>query len=52
MVLNEKFEVHDQLNPKLWDENGNLHHDVESKLNEIVDQFINTIEVPINVADV
>ena len=51
MLLNEKFEVHDTLNPKLWD-NDILRSDVEQKLFEIVDQFKQTCSIPLHIVDV
>lgn len=52
MSLIEKFEVHDILNPKLWDSDNNLLEDVEQRLFEIIDHFVSTIETPISIADV
>ncbi len=52
MSLREKFEVHDILNPKLWDSDNNLLEDVEQRLFAIIDQFVSTIEYPISIADV
>lgn len=51
MLLNEKFEVHDTLNPKLWQDNK-LKDDVKLKIFEIVEQFVNSCEVPLHVTDV
>lgn len=51
--LIEKMELHDTLNPKLW-ENNQLRPEVEEKLDEIVDQFILELqvnEIPIKVLD-
>jgi hypothetical protein len=52
MGLNEKFELHDTLNPKLWDSNNNLLEDVKARLIDIVEQFKSTIDIPLNIADV
>lgn len=38
--LNEKFEQHDALNPKLWNEDKELDPEIESKLYEVIDQYI------------
>lgn len=51
MLLTEKFEVHDTLNPKLWD-NNKLNNDVKIKIIEIVDQFASTCDVPLHIVDV
>lgn len=52
MILTEKLEKHDTLNPKLWDSDNKLHHDVKVKIDEIVEQFLSTTEAPIFVVDV
>lgn len=51
MLLIEKFEVHDELNPNIWD-NNTLRDDVKEKLYEIVNQFLNSCEIPLNIVDV
>lgn len=51
--LIEKMELHDTLNPKLWQGNT-LRPEVEEKLNEIVDQFILELhdnDIPIKMLD-
>ena len=51
--LIEKIELHDTLNPKLW-ENNQLRPEVEEKLDDIVDQFILELQnndIPIKVLD-
>lgn len=50
MVLNEKFERHDTLNPKLW-ANNKLLPEVREKIIEIIDQFLQTIELDIKILD-
>ena len=48
--LNEGFEVHDTLNPKLWDINSQLMlPEVRQKLIDIVSAFEDYIDVPINI---
>ena len=42
--LNEKVEKHDTLNPKLWDEAGNLKPEVREKILEIVKDFTDGLE--------
>lgn len=54
MILNEKFEVHDTLNPKLWSTDNKLLDDVKLRIVEIIEQFVSTTceEVPLNIVDV
>ena len=52
--LVEKVELHDKLNPKIWNEDGTLRKEVEEKLHEIIDQFILELDdsdIPIKVLD-
>lgn len=50
MVLVEKFEKHDTLNPKLWN-NDKLLPEVRDKIIEIIDQFLSTIDLDIKIID-
>ena len=51
-LLYEGFEVHDTLNPKLWDINSQLMlPEVRQKLIDIVSAFEDYIDVPINIVD-
>ena len=53
MVLTEKFEIHDTLNPKIWTFDNKLHDDVKLKIVEIIDQFVSTLDgIPLNIVDV
>lgn len=52
MILTEKFEVHKSLNPKLWTSDNKLQNEVKLKLLEIVQQFVDNCEIPLNVSDV
>ena len=52
MQLLEKFEVHNTLNPKLWDNENNLLDDVKARLFEIVEQFTSTVDIPLPIADI
>lgn len=52
MILEEAFEVHDTLNPKIWTSNNKLRPEVETKIIEIVDAFKEYIEIPIYVSDI
>ena len=52
--LIEKMELHNELNPKLWDGNK-LRSEVEDKIEDIIDQFIIELqenEIPIKILDV
>lgn len=52
-ILKEDFQVHDTLNPKLFDTNtGLLLPDVRKKIIEIVNEFESYIEVPLEIADI
>ena len=50
-VIKEDFQIHDTLNPKLW-ENNKLKPDVRSKIVEIVSNFEEYIEIPIHIVDI
>lgn len=52
MTLEEAIEVHDDLNPKLWNTDMTLKEEVLFKLKEISDEFINYIEIPLNIVDI
>lgn len=51
MNLNEKLNIHDELNPRIWTKDAKLREEVEQKLFEIVDYFVEGLEVPIDVLD-
>ena len=51
MRLQEKLNIHDKLNPAIWTEDNKLREDVGKKLNEIVEYFVEGLEVPIDVID-
>jgi len=51
-LLNEDFEIHDTLNPKIWDENGKLYPEIRQKIIDIVANFEEYIEIPIHIVDV
>ena len=50
--MNEKFEIHDTLNPKLWSSNNTLLPDVEGRIYSIVNHFKRNLSVPIDIVDV
>ena len=52
MYLQEVFEVHNELNPLLWDKNNKLHEDVKTKIVNIVNQFLASIDLDIQAIDV
>lgn len=45
------IELHDTLNPKIWNSDNTLREDVKEKLNEVVDEFVESVEVPITIID-
>lgn len=55
-IITEALEVHETLNPKIWDTNDNLLPDVRDKILEIVEEFKNTIksmtEIELNPIDI
>ena len=52
-IINEEFQIHDTLNPKLFDTTTkHLLPEVREKLIEIVSEFENHIEIPIFICDI
>ena len=52
-IIQEEFQIHDTLNPKLWDLNTNkLIPEVRNKIIEICTAFENYINVPIYILDI
>lgn len=51
MILSEKFEIHDELNPKLWTSDNRLRDEVKARILEIIDQFAKCCELPLNIVD-
>lgn len=51
-ILNEAIEVHDTLNPKLWNSDNTLKPEVYEKLTDIYEEFIRFIDLPLNIVDV
>lgn len=51
-ILTEAIEVHDKLNPAIWNEDNTLKSDVYDKLVEIYEEFIRFIDIPLNIVDV
>ena len=51
--LNENFEIHDTLNPKLFDiDTGKLLPEVRQKLIEVVQFFESELQAPLDICDV
>lgn len=50
--LQEAIEVHDNLNPLLWNSDNTLKEDVYDKLSNIANEFLKFIEIPLNVVDI
>lgn len=51
IYLNEALELHNELNPKLWEQN-NLKLDVLQKLKQIAKEFLKYIDIALNVVDI
>lgn len=52
MLLLEAVEVHETLNPKLWNNDNTLKTEVYQKLYDIAQEFIKFIEIPLNIVDI
>lgn len=52
MILLESIEVHDELNPKIWNEDNTIKPEIETKLLDIANEFIDNAEIPLNVVDI
>ena len=50
--LQEAIEVHDTLNPLLWNEDNTLKQDVFEKLSNIAQEFLKFIEISLNIVDI
>lgn len=50
-MLNEDFQIHDTLNPKLWQDN-HLLPEVRQKIVDIVANFEEYVEIPIHIVDI
>ena len=49
MRINEKFQKHDTLNPKLWNDDFTLKKDVKERLMLIAKLYKEYIEIPVEV---
>lgn len=45
MMINEKFEQHNTLNPKIWNDDNSLRDDINKKLYQIIEQYIEDSEI-------
>lgn len=52
MNINEDFQIHDTLNPKLWDDAKRLKPEVKKKIVEIVNYFEENLQIPLAIADI
>ena len=52
MILKEEFQVHEELNPKLFDSSNMLLPDVRQKILDIVTTFENNLQIPIDICDI
>ena len=51
MIINEKFQKHDTLNPKLWNDDFTLKQDVKERLMLIAKLYKEYMELPVEVID-
>ena len=50
--LDEDFQVHETLNPKLWDDSNTLQPEVRQKIIDIVSTFESYVKVPMDIVDI
>lgn len=50
--LDEDFQVHETLNPKLWDDSNTLRPEVRQKIIDIVSTFETYVKVPMDIVDI
>lgn len=50
--LQEAIEVHDKLNPLIWEEDNSIKPEVYDKLLAIYEEFMRFIDIPLNIVDV
>lgn len=48
----EKLEIHNNLNPKIWNSDATLKKDVRQHILDIVEEFIKNLDIEINVSDI
>lgn len=49
--INASVEVHKELNPRIWNADNTLREDVSQTLNEVVDEFAETVDLPLTILD-
>ena len=47
-----KFNFNNRLNPVLWDKDNKLRAEVKVKILEFVEEFCNTLDIPLNILDI
>lgn len=52
MILQDSFEIHNTLNPKIWGRDNRLLPEVEEKIKETVDLFVTSVDLPLRIVDV
>lgn len=50
--LNEAIEVHQELNPKIWNTDNTINEEIAKKLKDIAEEFIKYVEIPLNIVDI
>lgn len=50
-TIQAAVELHDKLNPKIWNSDNTLKTDVHDKLMDIVDEFAESIDIPLTIID-
>lgn len=50
--LKETIEVHQELNPKIWNTDNTINEEVAKKLKDIAEEFIKYVEIPLNIVDI
>ena len=50
-ILNEKIEIHEKLNPLIWQEDNSLLPEVKESLLNIVEEFKQYCDIPISIID-
>lgn len=51
MVLNEKIEIHEKLNPLIWQEDNSLLPEVRESLFNVIEEFKKYCDIPLNIID-
>lgn len=51
MILNEKIEIHEKLNPLIWQEDNSLLPEVRESLFNVIEEFKKYCDIPLNIID-